>query len=80
MQKGPCVDGGKLHHCLVKYKLTANLSTNSKNAPRGLYFSKALFRGLFLERLIFGRAYIRREICVSKSIGLALKMEGNLPF
>ena len=33
-----------------------------------------------MERLIFGRAYIRREICVSKSIGLALKMEGNLPF
>ena len=32
----------------------------------GLYFSKALFEGL-----IFGRAYVRREFCVSKSIGLA---------
>ena len=32
-----------------------------------LYFSKALFQGL-----IFGGAYLRREICVSKSIGLAL--------
>ena len=31
------------------------------------YFSKALFEGLF-----FGGAYIRREICVSKPIGLAL--------
>ena len=30
------------------------------------YFSKALFEGL-----IFGGAYVRREICVSKSIGLA---------
>ena len=27
--------------------------------------------GLFLEGLIFGGAYLRREICVSKSIGLA---------
>ena len=34
---------------------------------RGLYFSKAFFEGL-----IFGGAYIRREICISKSIGLAL--------
>ena len=25
-------------------------------------------------------AYIRRDICVSKPIGLALKLEGNLPF
>ena len=40
---------------------------NSENKPGGLYFSKALFEGL-----IFGGAYLRREICVSKSIGLAL--------
>ena len=33
----------------------------------GLYFSKALFKGP-----IFGGAYLRREICVSKSTGLAL--------
>ena len=37
-----------------------------KNKPHGLHFSKALFEGL-----IFGGAYLRREICVSKSIGLA---------
>ena len=48
--------------------------------PRGLYFSKALFEGL-----IFGGAFIRRDLskagnCVSKSIGLALQIEGNLPF
>ena len=36
--------------------------------------------GLFLEGLIFGGAYLQREICVSKSIALALKMEVNLPF
>ena len=35
-------------------------------------FSKALFEGLMLEELIFGGAYLRREICVSKSIGLAI--------
>ena len=41
----------------------------------GLYFSKALLRGL-----IFGGAYLQREICVSKSIGLALYLEATLPF
>ena len=33
-----------------------------------------------MEELIFGGAYLWREICVSKSIGQALKLEGNLPF
>ena len=33
-----------------------------------------------MEGLIFGGAYLQREICVSKSIVLALKMEVNLPF
>ena len=32
-----------------------------------------------MEGLIFGGAYLWREICVSKSSGLALKLEGNLP-
>ena len=53
------------------------LPQNSENKPRGSYFSRALFEGL-----IFGQRgkYLRREICVSKSIGLALKLEVNLPF
>ena len=38
-------------------------------------YSNALFEGL-----IFGGAYLRKEICVSKSIGLALQLEVNLPF
>ena len=46
-----------------------------KISPRGLNFSKALF-----ERLIFGGAHLRRERCVSKSIGLVLLLEVNLPF
>ena len=33
-----------------------------------------------MEGLIFGGAYLRTEICVSKSIGLALQLEVNLPF
>ena len=36
---------------------------------------KALFPAVskaFFEGLIFGRAYVRREICVSKSIGFSL--------
>ena len=33
-----------------------------------------------MEGLIFGGAYLRREICVSKSIGLALQLEVNFPF
>ena len=35
-------------------------------------FQRPFLRGLFLEGLIFGGAYLRREICVSKSIGLPL--------
>ena len=33
-----------------------------------------------MEGLIFGGAYLRREICVSKSIGLALQLKVNLSF
>ena len=32
-----------------------------------------------MEGLIFGGAHVQREICVSKLIGLALLLEGNLP-
>ena len=48
--------------------------------PRRLYFQRPFLRGLFLEGVICGGAYVWREICVSKSIGKALKLEGNLPF
>ena len=42
-----------------------------KISPRAYIFQRLFLRGLFLEGLIFGGAYLRREICVSKSIGLA---------
>ena len=48
------------------FKPVRNVPYNSENEPRGLYFSNALF-----EQLIFGGAYVRREICVSKWMGLA---------
>ena len=51
-----------------------------KISPRAYIFQRPFLRGLFLEGLIFGGAYLRREICVSKSIGLALQLEVNLPF
>ena len=48
-----------------KYRKIPKISPEAGGG--GLYFSKALFKGP-----IFGGAYLRREICVSKSIGLAL--------
>ena len=40
--------------------------------PGTYIFQRPFLGGLFLEGLIFGGAYLPREICVSKSIGLAL--------
>ena len=42
-----------------------------KISPWAYIFQRPFLRGLFLEGLKFGGAYLRREICVSKSIGLA---------
>ena len=38
-------------------------------------FQRPFLRGLFLKGLMFGGAYLRREICVSKPIGLALQFK-----
>ena len=43
-----------------------------KISPGAYIFQRSFLRGLFFEGLIFGGAYLQREICVSKSIGLAL--------
>ena len=51
-----------------------------KISPGAYIFQRPFLRGLFLEELIFGGAYLRSVICVSQSIGLALQLEGNLPF
>ena len=51
-----------------------------KISPGAYIFQRPFLRGLFLEVLIFGGAYLRKEICVSKLIELALYLEVNLPF
>ena len=43
-----------------------------KISPGANIFQRPFLRGLFLKGLIFGGAYLWREICVFKSIGLAL--------
>ena len=45
---------------------------NTLNIPGAYIFQRPFLRGLFLERLLFGGIYLRKEICFSKSIGLAL--------
>ena len=44
----------------------------SKISPGAYIFQRPFLRGLFLEGLIFRGAYLLREICTSKSIGLAV--------
>ena len=57
---------------LIRYRKIPKIS------PEAYSFQRPFLRGLFLEGLKFGGAYVRREICVSKSIGLALFLDGNL--
>ena len=42
-----------------------------KISPGTYIFQRPLLRGLFLEGLVLGGAYVWREISVSRSIGLA---------
>ena len=58
-------DISKLFQRLVKYCKIPKIS------PGAYIFQRPSLGGFFLEGLIFGGAYLRREICVSKSIGLA---------
>ena len=51
---------------MLKYRKIPKIS------PRDYIFQRPFLKGLFLEGLIFGGSYLRRKICVSKSIGLAL--------
>ena len=58
---------GKNHKLNLKFYLKI-----PKISPGTYIFQRPFLRGLFLEGLIFGGAYLLREIFVSKSIGLAL--------
>ena len=51
----------------VKFRIYATELTFSKGPFWGAYF----WRRLYSEGLIFGGTHVRREICVSKSIGIA---------
>ena len=53
------------HMRLAKYHKIPKIS------PGAYTFQRLFLRGLFLEGLIFGGAYVRRKTSVSKSIGLA---------
>ena len=53
---------------------------NYRKIPKISPRAYILQRPLFLEGLIFGGAYLRREICVWKSNGLASYLAVNLPF
>ena len=55
-----------LNTLLKKYRKIPKIS------PGAYIFLSPFLRGLFLDGLILGGAYLRREICVSKSIGPAL--------
>ena len=43
-----------------------------KISPGAYMFQRPFLRGLFLEGLVFGWAYLRKEICILKLIRLAL--------
>ena len=43
-----------------------------KISPGAYMFQRPFLRGLFLEGLVFGWAYLRKEICILKLIQLAL--------
>ena len=65
---------------VYNYYITTQYRKIPRISPWAYIFQRPFLRGLFLEGLIFGGAYIRREICVSKLIQIALFLEGNLLF
>ena len=69
-----------IHHFLLLDMQLLCYRKIPKTSPGAYIFQRPHLRGLFLEGLIFGGAYLWRRICVSKSIGLALQLEVNLPF
>ena len=54
-----------MSNLILRYRIIPKISTPA------YIFQRPFLRGLFLEGPIFGGAYVRREICVSKLIGLA---------
>ena len=62
---------GRKYSCFILRLWLMTYRKIRKISPGAYIFQRPFLRGLFLEGLIFGGAYVRREICISKSIGLA---------
>ena len=65
----PSVGGGGRYG----YFLELHNTVKFQISPGAYIFQRPFLRGLFLEGLIFWGAYVWREICVSKSIGLKIR-------
>ena len=65
---------------LIQKYLSLNYRKIPKISPGAYIFQRPFLRGLFLEGLIFGGAYVQRENCISKSIGLACSGKGIYHF
>ena len=79
MYAGRPARGGEGFFAILQTLYRKTLKTHSlkyrkipKISPGAYIFQRPFLRGLFLKRLIFGGAYLRREICLSKPIGPAL--------
>ena len=59
------------HHQMKHLEVCQKYRKIPKISPGAYIFQRPFLSGLFLEGLIFGEAYLWKEICVSKSIGLA---------
>ena len=68
--QGRCIDAASDASPLLIYRKILKIRP-------GAYIFERPFLGA---GLTFGACYLQREICVSKSIWLALYLEGNLPF
>ena len=63
-----------IQKCLLCYRKISKIS------PGACIFQRPFLRGLFLEGLMYGVAYLRRDVFVSRSIGPVLYLEENVPF
>ena len=67
VEKGTPATGHPEQRCFASLQMLYRKTLKTHSLKYRKIPSKALFEGL-----IFGGAYLRREICVSKPIGLAL--------